>query len=294
MQLTIATIVLGYVSPILATPFLAERAAKCVPVDLRFQYNVPHDAQSTGPSNVNYGGFNWKLPTQGNLVSFYGNYRNSSTTSSQITTVSQSNSTEGGTSTSTGSGMANGTTVISTTFSSGNASSAAVAAQQNTSGTSSSSSGLANSTATANAAGQVNIFTDANVADASNSQSVQNERQAAAATSCTADNDGASATAEQITSVTFTTAEGTKIDSVAYAACSAGVNAPSAGSGSSSSGSQASVSAVTATVMCDGTTTTVSDQQTQYIVVAKGVYCSNSGFSGALTGQRAAKSVAQC
>lgn len=174
-------------------------------------------------------------------------------------------------------------------------SSAAGAAQNTTSDSSTSSTGNANSTAIANAAGQVTIVTNATVADASDAQSLQNERQAAAATSCAADNNGASASAEEISTVTFTTANGTRIESNAYAACSAGVLAPStADSGSSSSGSQASISQVSASVTCDGTTTTVVDGETSYAITVKGSYCQVSGFSGAIAGQRVAQAEAEC
>lgn len=174
-------------------------------------------------------------------------------------------------------------------------SSAAGAAQDTTSDSSTASTGNANSTAIANAAGQVTIVTNATVADASDAQSVQNERQAAAATSCAADNDGASASAEEISAVTFTTANGTRFQSNAYAACSAGIMAPAtAGSGSSSSGSQASISQVSASVTCDGTTTTVVDDETSYAITVKGSYCQISGFSGAIAGQRVARAEAEC
>jgi hypothetical protein len=152
--------------------------------------------------------------------------------------------------------------------------SAAGAAQDTTSDDSTSSSGNANSTAIANAAGDVSIVTNATVAAMSNAQSVQNERQAAAATSCAADNDGASASADGITTVSFTSANGTHVNSVAYAACSAGVTAPSTpDSGSSSSGSQASISGVSATVICDGSSTTVVDDNSSYAITVKGCSC---------------------
>ena len=82
---------------------------------------------------------------------------------------------------------------------------------------------------------------------------------------------------------------------MAYAACSAGVSAPStAGSGSSSSGSQASISCVSATVTCDGSTTTVEDGNSSYAITVRGVYCQTSGFSGAIMGQRVAHAEAEC
>lgn len=71
--------------------------------------------------------------------------------------------------------------------------------------------------------------------------------------------------------------------------------APStAGSGSSSSGSQASVSQVSASVTCDGTTTTVVDDETSYAITVKGSFCQQSGFSGAIVGQRVAHAEAEC
>ncbi|KAI4719702.1 hypothetical protein E4T48_04157 [Aureobasidium sp. EXF-10727] len=298
MKLTLAaTIAFASLSQVSAVPATKKTTTeKCYPLDTSFQLNVPHGSTKLPP--INFGGYMWNIPkaaVEGNLVSFFGNFHKNQTTSSQITTVTNSTSVSGGNSMSSASGSANGTTIVSTTFSSGNAASAAGAAQDTTSDTSTASSGNANSTAIANAAGQITIVTNATVADASNAQSVQNERQAAAATSCAADNDGASASADEINSVTFTSADGLHFDSVAYAACAAGVVAPSTGdSGSSSSGSQASVSGVSATVTCDGTTSTVTDGSTSYVIVAKGSYCTVSGFSGAIAGQRAAHAEAEC
>ncbi|KAG9549417.1 hypothetical protein KCU71_g15490, partial [Aureobasidium melanogenum] len=297
MRFTLTAVVLASLSPVLAVPATSKATAnKCVPLDTTFQLNVPHG--STALPQINYAGYNWNIPkaaVEGTLVSFFGNFYKNETTSSQITTVTNSTSDPNGKSMSSATGSANGTTVVSTTFASGNASSAAGAAQNTTSDSSTSSTGNANSTAIANAAGQVTIVTNATVADASDAQSLQNERQAAAATSCAADNNGASASAEEISAVTFTTANGTRIESNAYAACSAGVLAPStADSGSSSSGSQASISQVSASVTCDGTTTTVVDGETSYAITVKGSYCQVSGFSGAIAGQRVAHAEAEC
>lgn len=172
--------------------------------------------------------------------------------------------------------------------------SAAGAAQNSTSDTSTASTGAANSTTIATSAGAVSIVTNATVAAASNAQSIQNERQAAALTSCAADNAGASASAEEISTVTLSTANGTSVQSVAYAVCSAGVVAPSAGGSASASGSKASVGVVEASVTCDGLTSTVVDGETSYRVMVKGSYCLIEGFSGAVAGQRVASSVAEC
>ncbi|KAG9942231.1 hypothetical protein KCU85_g9296, partial [Aureobasidium melanogenum] len=297
MKSKLTILALASLSQVLAVPATSKATAdKCVPLDKTFQLNVPHG--STPLSQINYAGYNWNIPkaaVEGTLVSFFGNFNKNDTTSSQITTVTNSNQVPDGESMSSATGSANGTTIVTTTFASGNASSAAGAAQDTTSDSSTASTGNANSTAIANAAGQVTIVTNATVADASNEQSVQNERKAAAATSCAADNDGASASAEEISTVTFTTANGTRIESNAYAACSAGVLAPSAaGSGSSSSGSQASVSQVSASVTCNGTTTTVVDDETHYAITVKGTYCQTSGFSGAIAGQRIAYAEAEC
>ncbi|KAH0286230.1 hypothetical protein M436DRAFT_52738 [Aureobasidium namibiae CBS 147.97] len=298
MKLSLAIpITLASISHVLAVSATQKAdAGKCYPLDTTFQLNVPHSLNGLPP--INYAGYIWRLPKatiQGNLVSFFGNFHNNQTTSSQVTTVTNSTSASDGSSMSSASSAANGTTVVSTTFSSGNASSAAGAAQGLTSNDSSSSSGNANSTAISTAAGDVSIVTNATVASASNAQSVQNERQAAAATSCAAENEHASASANEITTVTFTSANGTRIGSVAYAACSAGVVAPSTADGvSSSSGSQASVGGVSATVTCDGSTTTVSDGNSSYAITVRGVYCQTSGFSGAIVGQRVAHAEAEC
>ncbi|KAG9965792.1 hypothetical protein KCU61_g1474, partial [Aureobasidium melanogenum] len=297
MKIALTAVALASLPQVLAVPATSKATAeKCVPLDTTFQLNVPHG--STALPQVNYAGYNWNIPkaaVEGTLVSFFGNFHNNETTSSQITTVTNSTQVPDGNSMSSATGSANGTMIVTTTFASGNASSAAGAAQDTTSDSSTASTGNANSTAIANAAGQVTIVTNATVADASNAQSVQNERQAAAATSCAADNNGASASAEEISTVTFTTANGTRIESNAYAACSAGVLAPStANSGSSSSGSQASISQVSASVTCDDTTTTVVDGETSYAITVKGSYCQVSGFSGAIAGQRVAQAEAEC
>ncbi|KAG9584899.1 hypothetical protein KCU77_g12059, partial [Aureobasidium melanogenum] len=297
MRFALTAVALAALPQVLAVPATSKATAeKCIPLDTTFQLNVPHG--STALPQVNYAGYNWNIPkaaVEGTLVSFFGNFHKNDTTSSQITTVTNSTQVLRGESMSSATGFANGTTIVTTTFASGNASSAAGAAQDTTSDSSTASTGDANSTAIANAAGQVTIVTNATVADASDAQSLQNERQAAAATSCAADNTGASASAEEISTVTFTTANGTRVESNAYAACSAGVLAPSAvNSGSSSSGSQASISQVSASVTCDGTTTTVVDGETSYAITVKGSYCQVSGFSGAIAGQRVAQAEADC
>lgn len=95
--------------------------------------------------------------------------------------------------------------------------------------------------------------------------------------------------------MSFQTGSGTNVTSTAYAACSAGLVAPS--SGSSSSGSQATVSGVTAMVTCNGVTTTNTQSTTIFRVMIVGTYCiggSTPGFTGAITGQRIADSQAKC
>ena len=120
----VTTIALTSLTQVQAVPATKKAAAeKCYPLSTTFQLNVPHG--STQLPLINYAGYKWNFPkaiTQGNLVSFFGNFHNNQTTSSQITTVTNSTSVEGGSSMSSASGSANGTTVVSNTFSSGNAS----------------------------------------------------------------------------------------------------------------------------------------------------------------------------
>ena len=125
MKFTLAsTVALASLTPVLAIPAIQKAVVqKCYPLDTKFQLNVPHSSNTLPP--INYAGYTWKLPNtaaQGNLVSFFGNFHDNQTTSSQITTVTNSTSVSGGSSMSSASGSANGTTVVSTTFSSGNAS----------------------------------------------------------------------------------------------------------------------------------------------------------------------------
>jgi hypothetical protein len=174
--------------------------------------------------------------------------------------------------------------------------SAVASSQQGNTDTSTSSSGAANSTAiaVANAQGVVAIATSANTVSASDSQSIENARQAAAASSCAAENDGASSSAELDTTVTYTTADGATFTSVAYAACQAGFDSPSAAT-SSSSGSQASFANVGSTVTCDGIVSTQRTDSTLFRLSVQGIYtCGGAGFHGAIVGQRVAKSVSAC
>ena len=192
--------------------------------------------------------------------------------------------------------LANTTTIVAITFSSGNASSAAAAAQQNSTTTSTSSSGTADSqaSAVANANGVVTITTSASDTNAANTQSLANERQAAAATSCVAQNSGATAEAREITSVQFTTANGTTVYSVAYAACAAGLAAPAEVNATSSSGSMASVSGVSANVICDGVASTHQTQSTTFSLRVLGKWGPLTGFAGAIVGQRVAQVQESC
>lgn len=125
MKFSLATtIAFASITQVLAVPTTKKAIAeKCYPLETTFQLNVPHGSTDLPP--INYAGYEWKFPkaaAQGNLVSFFGNFHNNQTTSSQITTVTNSTSVSGGRSMSSASGSANGTTIVSTTFSSGNAS----------------------------------------------------------------------------------------------------------------------------------------------------------------------------
>lgn len=127
MKFTLSTSLLALSSlpQILALPASAAVVADaCVPLSATFQLNVPHSSSAL-PLLINYAGYTWTIPAaaeNGTLVSFFGNFRNNETTSSQITTVTHSTQVANGTSMSSAMGMANGTTVVSTTFASGNAS----------------------------------------------------------------------------------------------------------------------------------------------------------------------------
>ena len=278
---------------------------KCQPVsiDYNFQVTVPVLTQSFSAQapSVDFGGLHIRLPKEalsGELVSFFGNFENNQTTSSQtqITTQSDSTSVADGTSTSNATATANSTTIVAVTFSSGNASSAAGSAQQDSTVTSTSSSGSADSqaSAVADANGIVTITTSATDTSVANMQSLRNEQEAAAATSCVAQNDGASAEAEAITIVQFTTANGTLVTSTAYAACCAGLVAPSEVNATSSSGSIASVGGVSANVFCNGVESTSQTQSTTFRLRVLGTWGPLTGFQGAITGRRVAEVEESC
>jgi hypothetical protein len=144
------------------------------------------------------------------------------------------------------------------------------------------------------------IMTSANTVSALDSQSIMNAQDAEAASSCAADSGpSASAQAEEINTLLIPigqSPDGTKtywLKSSAYAACAAGVDAPSQ-SGSSSSGSQASLTGVKSTVTCDGVTSTQQQSSTTFKVQVKGTYTLLKGFNGAVGGQRVASSSSQC
>lgn len=145
-------------------------------------------------------------------------------------------------------------------------------------------------------AGVVAIATSANTTEAGDNQSLDNFGAAAASSSCVADGEGATASAELDTTVQWSTTKGTTVTSVAYAACEAGVVAPSmvAETGSSSAGSQASLADVTASVTCDGVVSTDQKEGTTFQVSVVGVWICNVGFQGAIIGQRIAEAEASC
>lgn len=259
-------------------PQLDPRVPQCRPLDFAVQVTVPYLGNLSANPFVTVGGHQFRLPraaTQGALVSFYGNFQDNGTNTG-INTTTNSTEQPNGPSFSNSTSSVNETSITTITFSSGNSSSAAAGAQGSTQDSSTSSTGAANSTAvaTADASGNVMINTNATVAAASDAQSLQNEMQAAAATSCAANNDGAQSSATLITTVTFTTKNGAHVTSQASAACSAGDVIPTDGQddGSSSSGSQASVSGVTASVMCNGVTTTNTESSTTYILKVGSIF----------------------
>jgi hypothetical protein len=289
------------------------------PIDFSFGVRVTTSTSSSyNPLALLVNGYQLAVPQtakSGTLVSWLANYQNGRAYTTQftsinpsapknITTESESNSQDGGNSFTNATALASGqqARVVTTTFSSGDAASAAAGALNGTTSTSTSSSGNSNSTAvaTANALGDVVVMTSANTADALNSQSIQNAQQAEAASSCAANaGPSASAEAEQINSLLIpigTSPSGNEtywLKSSAYAACAAGVDAPSTG-GSSSSGSQASLTGVRSTVTCNGVTSNQQQSSTTFKVTIKGTYTLLRGFNGAVGGQRVASSTSQC
>jgi hypothetical protein len=299
---------------------LVERAVSepSFPVDFSFGVRVPTSASSTSSPGVFVNGYQFNLPQttkSGSLISWLGNYENGQAYNTQltflnpsaprnITTSSTTNSQEGGNSFTNATALSDGQNarVVTTSFSSGDAASAAAGALDGTTSTSTSSSGNSNSTAvaTANSLGQVVILTSATTAEALNSQSISNAEGAESATSCAA-NSGpqASAEAQQINGLLIPigqSPDGTKqywLYSSAYAACSAGVDAPNQ-NGSSSSGSQSTLTGVSSTATCNGVTSTQQDKSTTFKVTVKGQYTLSRGFTGAVGGQRVASSSSQC
>jgi hypothetical protein len=301
-----------------ALPTILTERTVSIPVDFSFGVRVPTSLTSTSSPGLLVNGYQFALPRatkSGSLISWLGNYENGKPYNTQfnflnpsaprnITTNSTSNSQEGGNSFTNATALADGQNarVITTTFSSGNAAAAAAGALDGTTSTSTSSSGKSNSTAvaTANSLGEVIILTSANTAEALNSQSIINAKGAEAATSCAADSGpAAAAQAEQINGVLIPigqSPDGTKmywIYSSAYAACTAGVDAPNQG-GSSSSGSQSTLTGVSSTATCNGVTSTQQDTSTTFKVTVKGTYTLLKGFSGAVGGQRVAQSASEC
>jgi hypothetical protein len=289
-----------------------------VPIDFTVEVKIPTSPTAPAPYFYLPGLYRVNVPqtaSSGTLISWLGNYASGKAYNTQITsldpsaprnvtTSSSSNSVNGGNSITNATALADGqkARVVTTSFSSGNAASAAAAALDGTGSTSTSSSGASNSTAvaTANALGDTVIFTSANTANALNSQSIFNAQKAEAATSCAADSGpAASAEAEQTSTLLIPigqSPDGTKdewLKSSAYAACSAGVDAPTQG-GSSSSGSQASLLGTRSSVTCNGVTSTQQKSSTTFRVSVKGKYSVFKGFSGAVGGQRVASSSSQC
>lgn len=300
--------------------FWSERALLpevSIPIDLSFEVQVATSTSSIAPA-VLVNGYQFGIPQtakSGTLVSWLANYAGGKAYNTQvtsidpsaprnITTTSQSTEKDGGNSFTNATALADGRSAraVTTSFSSGNAASAAASALDGTGSTSTSSSGTSNSTAvaTANALGDVVVMTSANTVAALNSQSIMNARGAEAATSCAADSGpAASAQAEEVNEVLIPigrSPDGSEtywFKSSAYAACAAGVDAPSQG-GSSSSGSQATLTGVKSTVTCNGVTSNQQKTSTTFRVIVKGKYTLLKGFSGAVGGQRVASSASQC
>lgn len=311
-----------FAASVVAVPTtLVERAIApevSIPIDLTFEVRVPTSSASGTPYVTAPGLWRVNIPQSsksGTLISWLGNYANGKAYNTQvtsldptaprnITTTSTTSSQEGGNSFTNATALADGQNarVVTTSFSSGDAASAAAAALDGTGSTSTSSSGASNSTAvaTANALGDIVVFTSANTANALDSQSILFAQRAEAATSCAADSGpAASSQAERIDTLVIpigTSQDGTKtywLTSSAYAACSAGTDAPSQG-GSSSSGSQASLLGSRSTATCNGVTSTQQQSSTTFRVTVKGTYTVSRGFNGAVGGQRVASSSAQC
>ncbi|KAJ4377137.1 hypothetical protein N0V86_006578 [Didymella sp. IMI 355093] len=300
---------------------LVERAMVsevAVPIDLTFEVIVPTSPTSGSPYVSILGPYRVNIPQtakSGTLISWLGNYASGKAYNTQvtsldptaprnITTNSTSTQQEGGNSFTNATALAEGqkARVVTTSFSSGNAASAAAAALDGTGSSSTSSSGTSNSTAvaTSNALGEIIVFTSANTANALNSQSILFAQRAEAATSCAADSGpAASSEADRIDTLAIPIGQSPDstetywLTSSAYAACSAGDDAPSQ-TGSSSSGSQASLLGSRSTATCNGVTSTQQKSSTTFRVTIKGTYTVLKGFNGAVGGQRVASSSARC
>lgn len=71
-----------------------EERATCKPINYTFQVTVPGSGSNSAPT-FSFAGFTYRLPqaaTFGQLISFYGNFANNQTTTSQVTTISNSTS----------------------------------------------------------------------------------------------------------------------------------------------------------------------------------------------------------
>jgi hypothetical protein len=296
---------------------LVEREVS-IPIDLTFEVRVPTSSTSATPYVIVPGLWKVNIPQtskSGTLISWLGNYADGKAYNTQITsfdptaprnitTSSKSTSQDGGNSFTNATALADGqnTRVVTTSFSSGDAASAAAAALDGTGTSSTSSSGASNSTAvaTSNALGEIIVFTSANTANVLDSQSILFAQRAEAATSCAADDgSAASSEAQRIDTLAIPigqSPDGTKtywLTSSAYAACSAGTDAPTQG-GSSSSGSQANLLGSRSTATCNGVTSTQQQSSTTFRVTVNGTFTVSRGFSGAVGGQRVASSSAQC
>lgn len=302
----------------IALPTTLNEREVSIPIDLTFEVRVPTSSATGTPYAIVPGLWKVNIPQiskSGTLISWLGNYANGIPYNTQITalnpfaprnitTGSTSTSQEGSNSYTNATALADGqnSRVVTTSYSSGDAASAAAAALDGTGSTSTSSSGASDSTAvaTANALGDVVIYTSANTANALDSQSILFASRAEAATSCAA-NDGSAASAEAERIDTLAIPIGQSPDrsmqywltSSAYARCEAGTDAPSQG-GSSSSGSQASLLGSRSTATCNGATSTKQQSSTTFRVSVKGTFTVERGFSGAVGRQRVAQSSAQC
>ncbi|SMR53029.1 unnamed protein product [Zymoseptoria tritici ST99CH_1E4] len=221
-----------------------------------------------------------------------------------IQTDSDSTTLDGGASYTNISATADTNLVSAFSFSDGDAASSGGAIQRRKTISSTSSSGTADSTATVTGStNPVSIFSSADVPSASTSTTLQGSPQdALAAGTCAAAANGASASAQVVTTVTYPIGSGGRSatsGSVSSIFCESGVSARSSGAASGSGTSTGLARAaltdggVSAQVSCNGKTTSSSAPTVGWTVNVQGTM-SGSSFNGNVIAVRTARAEVRC